>query len=474
MLGGHISNVNMLVQHVLVRYGSQGTKDHHKPVISMHLTFAHTASRSPREAFGNYLAAYYGPQIEAVGPLRIASEPFQGRGMLKNHVWNARFAAITLAGLASCGFLIPAHAQDPTDVSAAEVAEPAVDPEALYSEAMLAEWDGRYDDARRLHLQAAELNVPRAHYQLGFLLLDGLGGPRDGEQARFHLRRAADLGVTLALVPYIYAYDDQDDPDLPPDARIAAHALLELSLRDLATAGDTIQFWSQPMRRQVQVFLKEAGFYRGAIDGLIGQGSLNALRAFSRRRGTLPELPERGFERIILTQEGVTADNRPTFAWSQIDDLVSARSAFAGAWIDRLRDDRWRIGVEDSALIDWPAPGSAGSNEPVLIFDLPRASADAEPTWIIRFGMGPQDAQRGTLGACAIRIEPDYRGYAKRCETRVAGVHLVFEARHNPAGLVDAPVFEHMRPPAERLKAIELTPPVQLRLAGADSGEDAP
>ncbi|CAN0285756.1 unnamed protein product, partial [Ectocarpus sp. 13 AM-2016] len=146
---------------------------------------------------------------------------------------------------------------------------------------MQAEWTGDYAQARALHMQAAALGLARSHYQLGFLLLDGLGGERDVDAARAHLRAAADDGITLALVPFMYSYDDQDDPQLNPDAAIAGHALLELALRDLGMAGDTIQFWSPPMRRQVQVYLQEAGYYRGAIDGLIGQGSLNALRAFA-------------------------------------------------------------------------------------------------------------------------------------------------------------------------------------------------
>jgi hypothetical protein len=201
------------------------------------------------------------------------------------------------------------------DADGSEETASQQDPQALYELGMQAEWSGEYERARHLHRQAAEGGVARAHYQLGFLLLDGLGGERDVDAARFHLRTAADDGITLALVPYMYSYDDQDDPDLNPDAVVAAHALLELALRDLGMAGDTIAFWSPPMRRQVQVFLQEAGYYRGAIDGLIGQGSLNALRAFSRQRAPLPELPAQGFARMTLNEDGVTVDERRVFAW---------------------------------------------------------------------------------------------------------------------------------------------------------------
>jgi hypothetical protein len=261
-----------------------------------------------------------------------------------------RFGLPVMLALSLMAVPVAAVANE-ADADGSEETASQQDPQALYELGMQAEWSGEYERARHLHRQAAEGGVARAHYQLGFLLLDGLGGERDVDAARFHLRTAADDGITLALVPYMYSYDDQDDPDLNPDAVVAAHALLELALRDLGMAGDTIAFWSPPMRRQVQVFLQEAGYYRGAIDGLIGQGSLNALRAFSRQRAPLPELPAQGFARMTLNEDGVTVDERRVFAWSDVDDLVDARSAFSGALVDETVEGHWRIGVDETALI---------------------------------------------------------------------------------------------------------------------------
>lgn len=332
------------------------------------------------------------------------------------------------------------------------------DPQALYELGMQAEWSGEYERARHLHRQAAEGGIARAHYQLGFLLLDGLGGERDVDAARFHLRTAADDGITLALVPYMYSYDDQDDPDLNPDAVVAAHALLELALRDLGMAGDTIAFWSPPMRRQVQVFLQEAGYYRGAIDGLIGQGSLNALRAFSRQRAPLPELPAQGFARMTLDEDGVTVDERRVFAWSDVDDLVDARSAFSGALVEETVEGHWRIGVDETALIDWPQSG-----DETVQFQLPGKPQNTD----LRFGMNLDAVHEDDLGQCALRSGEEVPSprYIRRCETRIAGVHLVFLADNGPFDDLETALTGPAAPYGEQLIAIELSPPPTLRLA---------
>lgn len=365
----------------------------------------------------------------------------------------AAFVAVMMCvGLATA----PSHAQDQNQGNSQEEAP---DSQALYEQAMQAEWTGDYAEARTLHRQAADLGFARAHYQLGFLLLDGLGGERDVDAARTHLRAAADNGITLALVPYMYSYDDQDDPQLSPDAAIAAHALLELALRDLGMAGDTIQFWSPPMRRQVQVYLQEAGYYRGAIDGLIGQGSLNALRAFARQRAPLPELPGQGFTSLVLTAQGVSANERPPFAWQDVDDLVDARSAFAGARVEATQEGHWRIGVDEAALIDWPRTEDGDE----LTFQLPGKPQRTD----FHFGMDFGGVAEDDLGQCALRTsgnDPMPR-YTRRCETRIAGVHLVFQAANGPFDDLETSLTGATTPYGERLRAIELSPPVALRLA---------
>ena len=368
------------------------------------------------------------------------------------------FVVLVVLGLCAAPQLV--MAQDEATQAAVEV-----DPQAVYQQGVEAEWAGRYDEARRFHTQAAELGVARAHYQLGFLLLDGLGGVRDVDSARVHLRAAADGGVTLALVPYMYSYDDQDDPELVPDPFIAGHALLELARRDLASAGDTIMFWSQPLKRQLQIYLRDAGYYRGAIDGLIGHGSLNALRAFARSRSPLPELPSQRFARITITADGITSDDQPTRPMGSIDDLVDARVAFVGAVVAAAEEGHWRIRVDDRPLLDWRRTIEAGAADgnvtSAAIFQLP-GKPQRTDFWI---DMPFDDVAADDLGVCALRVDETHR-YVRRCETRTAGVHLEFTAVNGPADDLDAENSAPMAPYDERLTRIELSPPVSLRLAG--------
>ncbi|MEM6711346.1 MAG: hypothetical protein AAF590_03595 [Pseudomonadota bacterium] len=319
------------------------------------------------------------------------------------------------------------------------------DPAALHAQALEAEWAGNYASARELHTRAADAGSARSHYQLGFLLLDGLGGARDVEAARFHLRQAADAGIDLALVAYLYALDDQDDPDLLPDASTAALALLELARRDLASAGDTIMFWSPPLRHHIQLLLRDAGYYRGAIDGLIGQGSLNALRAFARSRSTMPKAPDQPFQRISITQERVSAQPGRPIAFSDIDDLVDARVAFLGARVAQTVDGHWRVSVNDTALLDWsrtahqPLPDTG--DEPLDAADTlerpvgPAFQFPGKPsTTGFTFGMALTAFDEGDLRHCDLRVQDieDEERFARRCETRVDGVYLEFLAENGP------------------------------------------
>jgi hypothetical protein len=70
------------------------------------------------------------------------------------------------------------------------------------------------------------------------------------------------------------------------------------------------------------------------------------------------------------------------------------------------------------------------------------------------------------LRQCALRPsdEPLPR-YIRRCETRVAGVHLVFQAANGPFDDAETALTGPALPFDERLIAMELSPPVALRLA---------
>ncbi|MEM1284917.1 MAG: hypothetical protein AAGH43_05980 [Pseudomonadota bacterium] len=373
---------------------------------------------------------------------------------------SSAFLALIAAALLPAGAF--AQEADADTIVAEEASLP--DPEIFYQAGLEAEWSGDYAAARAHYGDGIAQGHAGSHYQLGFLLMDGLGGPRETVAAREHFRAAADGGINLALVPYLYAYDDQDDPELEPDPFIAARALLELSQRDLASAGDTIMFWSPPLRRQIQVYLRDTGHYGGAIDGLIGQGSLRALRAFARSRTPLPALPERRFERLVINADGIAVNARTPIAFSAIDDLVEARSAMLGVSVSEADDGVWRIAHDGDDLLYW----RRADGEDASRFELPgKPSATA-----LAIGSPFSDLTEEDTTACALRVvgnAPHAGFYQRRCETRIEGVQLVFLAGNGPFDDLDAENGVAADPFGEQLTAIEIVPPLALRLADGEA-----
>lgn len=356
----------------------------------------------------------------------------------------------------------------------ADIMEQAIDVDAVYSQALEAEWAGDYERARALYGPVAQAGHARSHYQLGFLMMDGLGGPRDVDQGRYHLRQAADGGIALALVSLVYTYDDQDDPAVAPDPIVASRSLLELSQRDLASAGDTIMFWSQPLRRQIQRDLQQAGFYNGAIDGLIGQGSLNALRAFARSRTELPELPEQRFESLVINADGITLNGGTPTPLDSIETLADLRDALEALPAIATNETHWRILSAGEPVLDWPQSGvsqdDGETGEVDMTFQLPGKPTTTDLT----FGAAIDSFSDLDRALCAVRTadEAPHRGrFLRRCETRVPGVQLVFVARNGPSPDLEAEIARihgapDEEPRGEVLAAIEVNPPLSLRLAG--------
>ena len=373
---------------------------------------------------------------------------------------------VRAALLLPAAWVLAATATPVSAVGAQNVVELTQDDAAdLYRQGLEAEWNGAYAIARPLYERAGAQGHAQALYQLGFLKMDGLGGPRDVAAARALFRASADAGHALALVPLVYAYDDLDDAGSAPDTILASHALLELSRRDLGMAGDTIQFWSDPLRRQIQRDLQRAGFYRGPIDGLIGQGSLNALRAFARNRGDLPDITAPRFARAVIRADGVSVDEGPLTPFAAMDDLRAVREAFGGVTLTQVDGDRWRLSTGDTHLLDWLRVGDGAGR-----FELPGKQAGEA----LRPGMLRTQVGAGDLGACMVVTERQGQAEGEQrrhCETRVAGVQLVFAPEYVPPHDLDSQhggegAAVEVYTGLDRLERIEVTPPLTLRLAG--------
>ncbi|MEM1286826.1 MAG: hypothetical protein AAGH60_00590 [Pseudomonadota bacterium] len=385
----------------------------------------------------------------------------------------------------------------------------SVDAQALYQQAQQAEWSGNYTQARTLLERAAKTGHARSLYQLGFLKMDGLGGPRDVLAARDHFRASADAGLSLALVPLMYAYDDFDDEEAAPNTVLASHALLELSQRDLGMAGDTIQFWSNPLKRQIQKDLRDAGYYSGAIDGLIGQGSLNGLRRFARSSSALPDIDRPRFSTVRFQTDGVSVDAGPVVSFDKVTSLRDARIAVLGLDVMPIDDGRYAVSHEGRLLIEWhlneepdqfvllgkpkSEPFSFGAQKSAFraehlasCMSEPQRVTVARPATapaLVRQGVPIQPRQVGEAPMQDVRKPRDSAQpelMPALCETHLAEIKLLFEPASapiatQPAGEGEASassvsvqpdmVITNSVPPVLALTAIEISRPLSLRLS---------
>lgn len=134
------------------------------------------------------------------------------------------------------------------------------------------------DEAGRLFLRAAQAGHPRSMRNLGLFYRDGISFPQDDAEAMRWFRAALEAGDAEAN-NYI-GWQFQFGNGVPVNNTEAAHWFM----RGLA-AGDpfAIQYpstFNGAAGREMQALLRETGFYDGAIDGVIGPGTLAAMQAY--------------------------------------------------------------------------------------------------------------------------------------------------------------------------------------------------
>ena len=145
-------------------------------------------------------------------------------------------------------------------------------------------WHGRgvpvdLTESLRLTFKAAKLGQPRAMANMGVKYQLGKGVKKDvAEAMRWH-QRAADFGEPAAY--YNLALVLGLGLGVPKDPRRAAGYMIDAikaghggALNEMTKNAPA---WSPEFRREIQRQLKEAGSYKGGIDGQFGRGTLDAL-----------------------------------------------------------------------------------------------------------------------------------------------------------------------------------------------------
>jgi hypothetical protein len=129
--------------------------------------------------------------------------------------------------------------------------------------------------ARAWYRKAADQGDAPAMTRLARLILDGQGGPADHALGRRWLERAADAGDGAAMASLAEIYDQ--GLGVAPDAEITAGMILGALRRGHWRLQDHLPDFSAQTRRIVQEQLRVAGYYHGAIDGVIGPKTQAAL-----------------------------------------------------------------------------------------------------------------------------------------------------------------------------------------------------
>ncbi len=128
--------------------------------------------------------------------------------------------------------------------------------------------------------RAADLGSPQAMVKLARLFSDGRGVRRSFDLAVEWLTKAAEAGDGVAMARLAKAYDD--GKMLAPDAQKAARYVLNAVRAGAWSVQNDMPEFSLPTREQVQRLLTQEGFYRGPIDGVLGDATRSALTDYAR------------------------------------------------------------------------------------------------------------------------------------------------------------------------------------------------
>lgn len=140
-------------------------------------------------------------------------------------------------------------------------------------------------EAERWYRKAAEKGVAGAMVSLGNIYARGEGGrAKDYREAVAWYRKAADKGDNMGVqnLGSMYAFGWGVQRDERQAAQLVFKALRagnDFSLDQMTSKASN---WGPEFRREMQRLLKEAGFYRGSIDGQFGGATAEALRALHR------------------------------------------------------------------------------------------------------------------------------------------------------------------------------------------------
>ncbi|MDB5526786.1 MAG: hypothetical protein JWM58_4549 [Rhizobium sp.] len=141
-----------------------------------------------------------------------------------------------------------------------------------------------FEEARVWYERAAEKNDAYSMGSLAWLYENGRGVRQDYSQAKYWYERAANAGNTFAMGNLSLLVDKGlgTNPDPAAAARLAMASMegRDIGFINLMRGGATS--YSRAFRREIQRALKERGYYSGALDGVFGTASNQAIDLMAR------------------------------------------------------------------------------------------------------------------------------------------------------------------------------------------------
>lgn len=130
--------------------------------------------------------------------------------------------------------------------------------------------------ARRNYRKAADLGHVKSMMKVGDMFADGIGGKKNLNKAVTRYLAAAEKGEMDGFEKALHTLDEKGN------ATKAVEVLVEFYKKRPKRAVDTLNTLSDKSIMAVQRMLKKQGYYHAGIDGDFGQLSEKALRLYSR------------------------------------------------------------------------------------------------------------------------------------------------------------------------------------------------
>jgi hypothetical protein len=143
-----------------------------------------------------------------------------------------------------------------------------------------------FPKAAMWYKRAADLGNPVGMTSLGYLHEHGTGASKDEFAAAALYRKAADLGNPMAIHNLGAMYERGKGVERRDPERAADLVLRALGLRNSFSYQQMTKYssrWSLEFRRALQTRLRDAGHYKGPIDGQINASTVVAINAYINR-----------------------------------------------------------------------------------------------------------------------------------------------------------------------------------------------